>query len=115
VHSAGVQDRDGAVMLIARLSHLFSYIKHIWADGAYAGELPIWVRNLLGWTIQIVKRSDTCKGFILLPRRWVVERTFAWLCNYRLNAKDYCHSAKCSEAALYAASVNIMLRRIYPK
>ncbi len=102
-------------MVIARLSHLFSCIKHIWADGAYGGELPIWVRNLLGWTLQIVKRSDKLKGFIVLPRRWGVERTFAWLGNYRLNAKDYCHNPKCSEAALYAASVNLMLNRLCRK
>jgi putative transposase len=99
-------------MLIARLSHLFAYLKHIWADGAYAGELVAWAYNLLGWTIRIVKRSDKIKGFIVLPRRWVVERTFAWICNYRLNAKDYAHNTKCSEAAIYAASVNLMLKRL---
>ena len=81
VHSASVQDRDGAVALISRLSHKFLLLKHIWADGGYAGELVhilvFGVYNFLGWTVVIVKRSDTLKKFVLLPRRWVVERTFA--------------------------------------
>jgi putative transposase len=99
-------------MLISRLSHRFSLLKHIWVDGAYAGELVAWAYSFLGWTLEVVKRSDTLKKFIVLPRRWVVERTFAWLSNYRLNAKDYCHNTRCSEAAVYAASVNLMLNRL---
>jgi transposase len=112
VHSAGVQDRDGAMMLISRLAHRFSLLKHIWVDGAYAGELVAWVYSVLGWTMEVVKRSDTLKKFIVLPRRWVVERTFAWISNYRIHAKDYCHNPKSAEASVYAASVNIMLRRL---
>jgi len=112
VHSASVQDCDGAVALISRLSHKFLLIKHIWADGGYAGELVSWVYNLLGWTLEIIKRSDTLKKFVLLPRRWVVERTFAWLSNFRINAKDYNHNTKYSEATIYATSVAIMLKRI---
>ncbi len=99
-------------MLISRLYHRFSLLKHIWVDGAYGGELITWAYTLLGWTIEVVKRSDALKKFIVLPRRWVVERTFAWISNYRLNAKDYCHNTKCSEAAVYAASVNLMLNRL---
>jgi putative transposase len=76
VHSAGVQDRDGAVQLIARLQLLFVRLKHIWADGGYAGKLVTFVYETLGWNLDIVKRSDL-PGFIPLPRRWVVERTFA--------------------------------------
>jgi len=87
------------------------YIKLIWADGGYAGELVKWVYNTLGWTLEIVKRTDKAK-FILLPRRWVVERTFAWIGNYRINAKDYSHDTKCSEANIYAASVRILLQRL---
>jgi len=109
-----VQDRDGAVMLISRLSHRFSLLKHIWVDGAYAGELVTWVYGFLGWTIEVVKRSDTLKKFIVLPRRWVVERSFAWLSNYRIHSKDYYHNPRCSEASVYAASVNLMLRRLSP-
>ena len=73
-----------------------------------------WAYNLLGWTLEVVKRSDTLKKFIVLPRRWVVERTFSWISNYRLNTKDYCHNTICAEAAVYAASVNLMLRRLSP-
>jgi transposase len=99
-------------MLISRLSHRFSLLKHIWVDGAYAGELVAWAYNLLGWTLQVVRRCDKLKGFVLLPRRWVVERTFAWLSNYRIHAKDYCHNPRVAEASVYAASVNLMLRRL---
>ncbi len=115
VHSASIQDRDGAVVLISRLSHKFLLLKKIWADGGYAGELVSWVYDLLGWTLEIVKRSDTLKKFVLLPRRWVVERTFAWLANFRINAKDYNHNTKYAEATIYATSVAIMLNKISGK
>ena len=112
VHSASVQDRDGGMMLISRPAHKFNLLKHIWVDGAYGGELVTWVYNVLGWTLEVVKRSDTLKKFIVLPHRWVVERTFAWISNYRIHSKDYYHNPRCSEASVYAASVNLMLRRL---
>lgn len=112
VHCASTQDRDGVVLLISRLSHRFLLLKHIWVDGGYAGELVAWVYNFLGWTLEVVKRSDEAKGFVLLKRRWVVERTFAWLGNYRINSKDYCHNPKSAETTIYASSVAMMLKRI---
>lgn len=115
IHSAGVQDRDGATLLISRLANRFCRLKIVWADGGYAGELVTWVAEFLGWTLDIVKRSDTAKGFVLLPKRWKVERTFAWLGNYRINSKDYCHDPKSSEATIYATSVAIMLKKLNAK
>jgi len=89
VTAANVQDRDGAQVLLARLKGQFPLLKWIWADGAYAGKLVDWVKVTYGWLLKIVKRSDDMKGFQVLPKRWVVERTFAWLSRYRRFSKDY--------------------------
>jgi len=112
VHSASLQDRDGAKQVIAYLAAFFSFIKIIWADGGYAGKLVSWVYEHLGWALTIVKRSDTAKGFVLLPRRWVVERFFGWLMFDRLHARDYHHNPRSSEASIYASSVRLLLRRL---
>jgi transposase len=80
VHTADVQDRDGAVPLLTSVRSLFVWLRHVFADGAYAAEkLTTALADLGKWTIEIIKRSDVAKGFVLLPRRWVVERTLAWL------------------------------------
>lgn len=80
VHIASTQDRDGAVAVLAFIRRLYPWLRHIFADGGYAGDK---LRNALAaighWTVQIIKRSDTAEGFEVLPRRWVVERTLAWL------------------------------------
>src|SRR5271165_4479948 len=89
VHPANVQDRDGAPLLLESIRSAFPWLRHVFADAAYAGEK---LRNALAemgtWSIEVIKRSDTAKGFILLPRRWVVERTIAWLNRNRRLAKD---------------------------
>lgn len=115
VHPANIQDRDGARLLLATLRHRFGWLRCIWADGGYAGALVEWVRALRprrGLRLEIVKHSTTLHYFKLLPRRWVVERTFAWLGRFRRLSKDYEHSVSSSESFVYIAMIHIMLRRL---
>jgi len=78
IHTAGIQDRDGAPLVLAEIIRRFPWLRHIFADGGYAGDkLRAALRQIGKWTVEIVKRSDTAKGFVVLPRRWVVERTLA--------------------------------------
>ena len=80
VHAAHIQDRDGAPPLLASIRWAFPWLRHVFADGAYAGpKLGKALEKIGQWTLEIVKRSDDVTGFKVLPRRWVVERTFAWL------------------------------------
>ena len=111
VHSAGIQDRDGAKLVLMRLVGCFPRLKLIWADGGYAGKLIEWVAAFGGWILEIVKRNDNTKGFVVLPRRWVVERTFAWLSRYRRLSKDYEFNTRSSEAWVYIAMIHITVRR----
>ena len=114
VHKASIQERAGAKLLLQRAQGKgFERLGLIWADGGYHGQPMIdWVFALTGWIFEVIKRSDTAKGFELLPRRWVVERTFAWLGRYRRLSKDYEVLPKTSEAFIYAAMVNLMLTRL---
>src|SRR5471030_1961663 len=90
VHSADIQDRDGAVDVLTSIRSLYPWLRHVFADGGYAGDkLRDALAQMGKWTIEIIKRSDVAKGFELLPRRWVVERTFAWLGRCRRLAKDF--------------------------
>jgi putative transposase len=114
VHKASIQERDGAKSLLQRAKAKgFQYLRLIWADGGYDGQPMIdWVFNLAGWIFEIVNRSDEVKGFQILPHRWIVERTFAWLGRYRRLSKDYEVLPQTSEAFIYAAMVNLMLARL---
>jgi putative transposase len=112
VHAANIQDRDGAKLLLDKAKGCFSRLRLIWADGGYKGKLVDWVRNTHSWVLEIVKRDKGVKGFQVLPRRWVVERTFAWLCFYRRLSKDYEVLTETSEAVIYAAMVHLMVRRL---
>jgi transposase len=113
VHPANVQDRDGAPTLLASVRHAFPWLRHVFADAGYAGDkLKAALENRGGWTVEIVKRSDAAKGFVLLPRRWVVERTFAWLNRNRRLAKDVEASVESAVTWLYIASVKLMSRRL---
>ena len=87
-------------------------IKRIWADGGYRGQLVDWVQATLHAVLEIVERDPTLKYFQVLPRRWVVERTFAWLGRYRRLSKDYEHCTHSSEGVIYIASIHTMLRRL---
>jgi len=117
VHSAGLQDASGGFQTLQKL---FAQMKHnvhnrwcrlklIWADGAYVS-LVEKVRKSFGWTLEIVLRSDTAKGFVVLPRRWVVERTFGWLGRYRRLSRDFEHTTSSSETVVYIASIRRMLK-----
>lgn len=113
VHAADIQDRDGAPELLAAIRHLFPWLRHVFADGGYAGgKLQTALAGLGQWTLQIVKRSDQANGFHVLPRRWVVERTFAWLCRNRRLARDFESTISSSEAWLYLASIQLLARRL---
>lgn len=103
VHCAGIQDRDGAKLVCMKLVGCFPRLRLIWADGGYAGKLIDWMACFAGWTLQIVKRSDAARGFEVLPRRWVVERTFGWLMKFRRLSKDYEETIKSSEAWILLA------------
>ncbi|WP_328834790.1 IS5 family transposase [Streptomyces europaeiscabiei] len=89
VTAASVQDRDAAVPLLERLRRQYFSIRLVWADGGYAGRLVDWAAEKLRCTLQIVKRTDDTTGFVVLPRRWVVERTLSWLMRSRRLVRDY--------------------------
>lgn len=113
VHAADIQDRDGAPMVLKAIRHRFPWLRHVFADGGYAGDKLRQALKAHGnWTIEIIKRSDTTKGFEVLPRRWVVERTFAWLGRCRRLAKDWEKSTESSTAWTMLASIRMLTRRI---
>ena len=113
VHPADVQDRDGAPLLLAAVRSAFPWLRHIFADAAYAGaKLEQALAKLGNWTLEIVRRCDAAKGFQLLSRRWVVERTIAWLNRNRRLAKDFEATIESAQAWLMIASVKLLARRI---
>ncbi|ABH00382.1 transposase (plasmid) [Rhodococcus jostii RHA1] len=112
VTMAGIQDRDGAFRLLAALRAQFSTISLVWADGGYAGRLIDWSKRVVSLTVQVVKRTDDVKGFRVLPRRWVVERTFAWICKHRRCVRDYETRPDHHEAIVYIAMIATMSRRL---
>jgi transposase len=114
VHAADIQDRDGGVVLMASLFGLFPFLLKLFADGGYQGErfqtgLKAALKHV---KVEIVKRSDQAKGFVVLPRRWVVERTFAWLNRCRRLAKDWENLNRQALTFLKLASIRLMLRRL---
>jgi putative transposase len=115
VHVASIQDRDGAKLVLERAKGKFPRLSLVWADGAYGGKLIEWVKTVCGWVLEIVKRTDDVKGFKVLPRRWVVERTFGWLNRYRRLAKDYERTSSSSETMIQIAMIRIMLARLAHK
>ena len=112
VHTADIQDRDGAPLVLAGVIARFPWLRHVFADGGYAGEkLRDALKPMGAWSIEIIKRSDTAKGFELLPRRWVVERTIAWLNRNRRLAKDFEQTIASATAWLFIASIQFFIRR----
>lgn len=113
VHAADIQDRDGAPALLASVRTLFPWLRHVFADGGYAGpKLEAALAQIGTWTLEVVKRSDAAKGFELLPRRWVVERTIAWLNRNRRLAKDFEATVESAVAWIFIASVKLLSRRV---
>jgi transposase len=113
VHAADIQDRDGAPDLLASIRYRFPWLRHVFADGGYAGEKLLTALKEHGqWQIEIVKRSDHTNAFYVLPRRWVVERTFAWLNRNRRLAKDFEITVASSQAWVYLASVQLLARHL---
>jgi putative transposase len=113
VHGADIQDRDGAKLLLAALPPMLRLrLLKIWADGGYRGKLVEWCLHHLKIILEIVSPPPTQKGFVIVPRRWVVERTFAWLNTYRRLSKDYEECPRSSEGMIYIASIHILLKRL---
>jgi putative transposase len=116
VHSAGVQDNDGAPLVLKALDEVRSRFRHlsvVFADTAYSRNgLPALVMKKYGWLIQTVLRPARVKGFVVLPKRWIGARTFAWLGRYRRHSKDCERNPATSEAMIYIAMIHIMLRRL---
>ncbi|MER5218669.1 transposase, partial [Streptomyces sp. NPDC002838] len=112
VTAANIGDRDAAAGLLIRLRRLHRDITLVWADGGYTGSLVGWCRDKLALTLEIVKRTDDMQGFVVLPRRWVAERTFAWLMNSRRLARDYETLPATSEAMIRWSMVTRMSRRL---
>ena len=113
IHTADIQDRDGAPLVLAEIVKRFPWLRHLFADGGYAGsKLKDALRRIGKWTVEIIKRSDAAKGFEVLPRRWVVERTLAWLNRNRRLAKDFEATIASATAFLYAASAMLLTRRL---
>ena len=106
------QDRDGARLVLQRLLGRHERLRLIWADGAYGGKLVEWARTVGGWSLELVRRPAQQRTFQVLPRRWVVERTFGWLNLQRRLSKDYEALCETTETWLYIAMTGLMLRRL---
>ena len=113
VHSAGIQDRDGAALVLDKIRRRFPWLELIWADGGYnAWQVDAAVVKVPPLRMEIVKRRDDMKGFVVLPRRWVVERTFSWFGRNRRLAKDFENLAATLGAFVALASIQLALRRL---
>lgn len=115
VHSAGLQDFHGARQVFQHLAkRVWPRLRTILADGIYKSDkaLPAWLKDNFGWELEIVQRAPDQKGFQVLPKRWVVERTFAWLGRQRRLSKDYEFLPQTTETWIYAGMVRLLLKRL---
>ncbi len=113
VHRADWQDQSGAWWVMEKLDEKFRRLKVIFGDCAYGrNSLPDWVEGTFGWVLQTVLRPVGLKGFVVLPKRWVVERTFAWLARYRRHSKDYEKTTSSAEAFIHIAMISLMSKRL---
>jgi putative transposase len=125
VHEGNVADRDGARLLLKKAAEKLPRMEKVWADRGYNGKIGEWMKERLGWTLEIVKPPRRWvrvpsgeepppypRGFIVLPRRWVIERTFAWILRNRRMSRDYEFLAETTEALVYVAMIRLMVRRL---
>lgn len=114
VTTACVQDRDGLKKLLRTFGVHRKKMRKIWVDGGYRGKVIEWVQARFRYCLEVVLRSDDVKGFVVLPKRWIVERTFAWLNNHRRLSKDYERFTETSETMIQIAMIRLMLRQLQP-
>jgi putative transposase len=125
VHEGKIADRDGARLLLGKAVEKLPRMQKVWADRGYNGKIGEWMKERLGWTLEIVKPPSRWvwvapgeepppypRGFIVLPRRWVIERTFAWITRNRRMSRDYEFLAETTEALIYVAMIRLMVRRL---
>ena len=114
VHPASIQDRDGAKLVLGKLLGRYPRLWVIWTDGGYTGQLLIWALVVGGWVLDLVKKPEGATSFAVLPKRWIVERSFGWLGRQRRLSKDYEYRVQTSETLITIASCAQMLRRLAP-
>jgi putative transposase len=110
VHAADIQDRDGAKLVLKKLKKIRTRLKKIFVDQGYRGTLIAWTFRICHWTLEVVKRTG--KGFVVLPKRWIVERTFSWLCKSRRLVINYEQTIRNAEAMVYVCMIHIMTKRL---
>lgn len=113
MHAANIQDYDGALLVWEVAKGRFSRLAKIWGDSKYGGR-PAEAAEEHGWEVEVVSRPKDMEGFHVLPRRWVIERTFGWIGRYRRMSKDYEALCETGEALTYIAMINLMLHRLCP-
>ncbi len=107
-------EREVAPWLFDEVAHRWPALQHVWADGGYTGDLAAWLQDRYGIVLEIVSKPPEQRGFAVLPRRWVVERSIAWLGRSRRLSKDYEHTTAAAETWCYLASIGLLLKRLHP-
>ena len=115
VHAANIQESEGAKLVLRRAAGRFPRLRLIWADQGYKPRFVAWAAAATGWVVDVVAKPKEQKGFAVLPRRWVVERTFAWLGRSRRLSKDYEGLPETHEAWVHVAMIHLMLKRLDPR
>ncbi len=112
VTAANVSDPAGARQLLATVQGRLPRLRRLWADSTYGGTLVGWAKEHCGWLVTVVRKLLGQTTFVVLPQRWIVERTFAWLVRYRRLGKDYEYCTATSEALIRVAMIHLMVRRL---
>ena len=112
ITAASVQDRDGAKLVFQQAADQQPQVETVWADSGYSGKLVGWTDDNCPWTLEVVRRPRDQVGFEVLPKRWIVERTFGWLNKFRLLSKEYEATLQSSKADIEIAMIQIMIRRL---